>query len=112
METKRQLDVLDQRLAHSRYLAGDDYSIADMAVWPWYGALSMGLLYEAGEFLQVQAYTHIQRWTKDIAARPAVKRGRMVNRTSGELSSQLHERHEASDFDNNTQDKLAKTPQQ
>ncbi len=112
METKRQLDVLDQRLAQSRYLAGEDYSIADMAVWPWYGALSKGLLYEAGEFLQVQAYTHIQRWTNDIAARPAVKRGRMVNRTSGELSSQLHERHAASDFDNNTQDKLAKTPPQ
>ncbi|MSQ76131.1 MAG: glutathione-dependent disulfide-bond oxidoreductase [Rhodoferax sp.] len=112
METKRQLDVLDQRLAHSRYLAGDDYSIADMAVWPWYGALSKGLLYEAGEFLQVQAYTHIQRWTNEIAARPAVKRGRMVNRISGEPSSQLHERHSASDFDNNTQDKLAKPPPQ
>ena len=107
MEVKRQLDVLDHRLAHSEYLAGDAYTVADMAVWPWYGALAKGLLYGAGKFLQVQEYTHVQRWTEQIAARPAVKRGRMVNRASGEPASQLHERHEASDFDTKTQDKLA-----
>jgi GSH-dependent disulfide-bond oxidoreductase len=106
METKRQLDVLDRRLAESAYLAGDDYTIADIAVWPWYGALAKGLLYEAGEFLQVQDYKHVQRWTEQIAQRPAVKRGRMVNRTWGEPASQLHERHEASDVDTRTQDKL------
>ena len=106
METKRQLDVLDRRLAESAYLAGDDYSIADMAVWPWYGSLVKGVLYEAGEFLQVQDYSHVQRWADQIAARGAVQRGRMVNRTWGEPSSQLHERHEASDFDSKTQDKL------
>jgi len=104
---KRQLDVLDRRLAESMYLAGDDYSIADMAVWPWYGTLVKGQLYEAGEFLQVQEYTHVLRWTEAIAQRPAVKRGRMVNRTWGQASSQLHERHDASDFDTRTQDKLA-----
>ena len=109
MEVKRQLDVLDRRLAQSPYLAGNDYTIADMAVWPWYGALAKGLVYGAGEFLQVQEYTHVQRWTEQIAQRPAVKRGRMVNRVSGEPSSQLHERHEASDFDTKTQDKLAAT---
>ncbi len=107
METKRQLDVLDQRLAQSAYLAGDDYTIADMAVWAWYGALAKGLLYQAGEFLQVQDYKNVQRWTDEIAQRPAVKRGRMVNRTWGEPASQLHERHEASDFDTQTQDKRA-----
>ena len=107
METKRQLDVLDQRLAQTAYLAGDDYSIADIAVWPWYGALAQGLLYGAGEFLQVQDYKHVQRWTAQIAARPAVKRGRMVNRTGGDPAKQLHERHEAGDFDTMTQDKLA-----
>ena len=107
METKRQLDVLNRRLADSAYLGGDDYTIADMAVWPWYGALAKGLLYEAGEFLQVQEYTHVQRWTEQIAARPAVQRGRMVNRAWGEPASQLHERHEASDFDTQTQDKVA-----
>jgi GST-like protein len=106
METKRQLDVLDRRLAESAYLAGDDYSIADMAVWPWYGSLVKGVLYEAGEFLQVQDYHHVQRWADQIAARRAVQRGRMVNRTWGEPSSQLHERHDASDFDSQTQDKL------
>jgi len=106
METKRQLDVLDRRLAESPYLAGDDYTIADMAVWPWYGALVKGLVYDAAEFLQVQEYVHVQRWTDLIAQRPAVKRGRMVNRVSGELSSQLHERHDASDFDTKTQDKV------
>lgn len=107
MEVKRQLDVLDRRLAESPYLAGDDYSIADMAVWPWYGALVKGLLYEAGEFLQVQEYANVQRWTDRIAERPAVKRGRMVNRAWGEPSSQLLERHDAGDFDTKTQDKLA-----
>ena len=107
MEVKRQLDVLDRRLAENEYLAGDDYSIADMAVWPWYGTLVKGQLYEAGEFLQVQEYTHVLRWTEAIAQRPAVKRGRMVNRTWGQASSQLHERHDASDFDTRTQDKLA-----
>ena len=109
MEVKRQLDVLDQRLAGSLYLAGDEYTIADMAVWPWYGALVKGQLYEAGEFLQVQAYTHVLRWTNQIAQRPAVKRGRMVNRTFGEPASQLHERHDASDFDTKTQDKLVQS---
>ncbi|MEO8022274.1 glutathione-dependent disulfide-bond oxidoreductase [Polaromonas sp.] len=107
MEVKRQLDVLDRRLAEVPYLAGDDYTIADMAVWPWYGTLVKGQLYEAGEFLQVQTYTHVLRWTNEIAKRPAAKRGRMVNRTWGEASSQLHERHDAGDFDTRTQDKLA-----
>ena len=107
MEVKRELDVLDRRLAETTYLAGDEYTIADMAVWPWYGALAKGLVYEAGEFLQVQEYKNVQRWTDLIAARPAVKRGRMVNRVQGEPSSQLRERHEASDFDTQTQDKLA-----
>jgi len=107
METKRHLDVLDRRLADSAYLAGDDYTIADVAVWPWYGALARGLLYEAGEFLAVHEYRHVQRWTEAIAQRPAVKRGRMVNRTWGQPSSQLHERHDASDFDTRTQDRLA-----
>jgi len=110
MEVKRQLDVLDQRLAGSAYLAGDDYSIADMAVWPWSGSLVKGQLYGAGEFLQVQAYKNVLRWTDQIARRPAVQRGRMVNRTWGAPSSQLHERHEASDFDTRTQDKLAAPP--
>jgi GST-like protein len=107
METKRQLDVLDRRLAASPYLAGADYSIADIAVWPWYGALAKGQLYDAGEFLQVQAYAHVQRWAEAIAQRPAARRGRMVNRPWGELSSQLHERHDASDFEHRTADKLA-----
>ena len=106
MEVKRQLDVLNRRLAESTYLAGDDYTIADMAVWPWYGALAKGLVYEAGEFLQVQEYKNVQRWTDLIAERPAVQRGRKVNRIRGELSSQLHERHDAGDFDTQTQDKL------
>jgi len=107
MEAKRQLDVLDRRLAESEYLGGSEYTIADIAVWPWYGALAKGLVYGAGEFLQVQDYKHVQRWTDQIAARPAVKRGRMVNRSWGEPASQLHERHDASDFDTRTQDKLA-----
>jgi GST-like protein len=107
MEVKRQLDVLDRRLAETQYIAGDEYTIADMAIWPWYGGLAKGLLYGAGEFLQVQEYTHLVRWTNQIAERPAVKRGRMVNRTFGEPSSQLHERHDAGDFDSQTQDKIA-----
>ena len=107
METKRQLDVLDRRLAESKYLAGDDYTIADIAVWPWYGGLAKGLLYGAGEFLSVKDYKNVQRWADALLERPAVKRGRMVNRLSGEPSSQLHERHDAGDFDTKTQDKLA-----
>ena len=106
MEVKRQLDVLDRRLAETRYVAGDAYTIADMAIWPWYGALVKGQLYAAGEFLQVHEYRHVLRWTDEIAQRPAAKRGRMVNRTWGDPASQLHERHEASDFDTKTQDKL------
>jgi GST-like protein len=107
MEVKRQLDVLDRRLAESEYVAGGDYTIADMAIWPWYGGLAKGLQYEAGEFLQVQEYKNVQRWTKAIGERPAVKRGRMVNRVNGDPASQLHERHDASDFETKTQDKLA-----
>ena len=106
MEVKRQLDVLDRRLAESEYLAGRDYTIADIAVWPWYGALAKGLQYEAGEFLSVHEYTHVQRWTEQLAQRPAVQRGRMVNRRWGDAASQLHERHDASDFDTRTQDQL------
>jgi GST-like protein len=106
METKRQLDVLDRRLALVPYLAGEDYTIADIATFPWYGVLVQGGLYGAGEFLQVQSYTHVRRWADAIAARPAVRRGRMVNRFWGELSGQLHERHDASDFDLRTADKL------
>ena len=107
MEVKRQMDVLDRRLAEARYLAGDEYTLADIAVWPWYGALAKGLLYSSGEFLQVDDYTHVRRWTDAIAQRPAVKRGRMVNRTWGDPATQLHERHDASDFDTKTQDKVA-----
>ncbi|MDP1532179.1 MAG: glutathione-dependent disulfide-bond oxidoreductase, partial [Rubrivivax sp.] len=99
MEIKRQLDVLDRQLAQHAFLAGSDYSIADIAVWPWYGALAKGLLYEAGEFLQVQHYAHVQRWADQIAERPAVQRGRRVNRSWGDPASQLLERHEAVDFD-------------
>jgi GSH-dependent disulfide-bond oxidoreductase len=106
MEVKRQLDVLNRRLADNEYLAGDQYTIADIAVWPWYGGLAQGLLYGAGEFLNVQEYTNVQRWTNAIAKRPAAQRGRMVNRTWGEPSSQLHERHDASDFETRTQDKI------
>ena len=104
MEVKRQLDVLDRRLAESAYLGGDDYTIADIAVWPWYGNLAMGLAYESGEFLQVQDYKHVQRWTRAIFERPAVKRGRMVNRVIGDPATQLHERHDAADFETKTQD--------
>lgn len=99
MEVKRQLDVLDRRLAESEYIAGPDYTIADMAIWPWYGALAKGLLYGAAEFLSVHEYKHVNRWTEQISARPAVQRGRMVNRTWGEPASQLPERHDASDFE-------------
>ncbi len=106
MEVKRQLDVLDRNLANREYMAGDEYTIADMAIWPWYGALAKGLVYDAGEFLQVQEYKNVQRWTGKIAERPAVKRGRMVNRVFGEPSSQLRERHDASDFETKTADKL------
>jgi GST-like protein len=109
MEVKRQMDVLDRRLSESRYMAGDDYTIADMAIWPWYGGLAKGLLYEAGEFLAVQDYVHVNRWADEIAERPAVKRGRMVNRPFGDPASQLLERHDASDFDLRTMDKLAAT---
>jgi GST-like protein len=107
MEVKRQLDVLDRRLAESEYIAGSDYTIADMAIWPWYGGLTKGWAYGAAEFLSVQEYKNVVRWTEAIYSRPAVKRGRMVNRLTGEPSSQLHERHDASDFDTKTQDKLA-----
>jgi GST-like protein len=103
MEAKRQMDVLNRRLAETRYLAGDQYTVADMAVWPWYGALAKGQIYEAGEFLQVHEYTHVVRWADDIAQRPAVQRGRRVNRTWGAPESQLPERHEASDFDKGVQ---------
>lgn len=106
METKRQLDVLDRRLAEQPYLGGPDYTIADIATWPWYGALALGRLYDAGEFLQVQEYEHVQRWASEIDNRPAVKRGRMVNRVWGEPGKQLPERHEASDFEYRTKDKL------
>lgn len=107
MEVKRQLDVLDRLLAERPYLAGDQYSIADIATWPWYGALAKGQLYGAGAFLSVHEYRHVIRWADEIARRPAVQRGRKVNRTWGEPGSQLHERHDASDFDTKTQDKVA-----
>jgi len=107
METKRQLDVLDRRLGESAYLAGDAYTIADIAVWPWYGGLAKGLLYGAGEFLSVKNYKNVQRWADVIGERPAVKRGRIVNRLQGDPANQLHERHDASDFELKTQDKLA-----
>jgi GST-like protein len=107
MEVKRQLDVLDRRLGEAEFLAGDQYTIADMATWPWYGALVKGQVYEAGEFLDVGSYKNVLRWTDQIAKRPAVKRGRMVNRAFGAPESQLHERHDASDFELRTADKLA-----
>jgi GST-like protein len=106
MEVKRQLDVLDRRLAESEYIAGSDYTIADIAIWPWYGGLAKGWQYGAAEFLQVQDYKNVQRWAEQVYSRPAVKRGRMVNRMSGDPSEQLRERHDASDFDTKTQDKL------
>jgi GST-like protein len=106
METKRLLDVLDRQLAANEYVAGSEYTIADMAVWPWYGALAKGWAYEAAEFLSVHEYRHVQRWVDAIGERPAVRRGRMVNRVSGDPASQLHERHAAADFETRTQDKL------
>ncbi|MDP2800974.1 MAG: glutathione-dependent disulfide-bond oxidoreductase [Phreatobacter sp.] len=107
MEVKRQMDVLDRRLADNAFLAGPDYTIADMAVWPWYGQLAKGLLYNAGEFLDVESYRNVNRWSEALFARQPVQRGRMVNRVTGDPSSQLHERHEAGDFDTRTQDKIA-----
>jgi GST-like protein len=107
MEAKRLLHVLDRRLAESEYVAGSEYTIADIAIWPWYGGLAKGVLYDAGEFLNVQEYANVRRWADQIGNRPAVRRGRMVNRVSGEPSSQLHERHDASDFETKTQDKVA-----
>lgn len=106
MEVKRQLDVLDRHLADSQYMVGDDYTIADIAIWPWYGALALGMAYDAGEFLDVESYKNVQRWTKQVAERDAVKRGRMVNRTSGQPHEQLRERHDANDFETRTQDKI------
>ncbi len=106
METKRQLDVLDRQLADQQYICGDAYTIADIAIWPWYGLLVSNGLYDAAEFLDAQSYSHLGRWAKEIADRPAVRRGRMVNRTWGPLSEQLRERHDASDFETRTQDKL------
>jgi GST-like protein len=108
MEVKRQMDVLDRELSKHRYLGGDEYSIADMATWPWYGNLVLGEAYGAGEFLQVESYKNLQRWANEVLQRPAVMRGRKVNRTWGELSDQLHERHDSTDFDLKTQDKLLK----
>jgi GST-like protein len=109
MEVKRQLDVLDRQLANNQFIAGDEYTIADMAIWPWYGALVTNKVYDAAEFLEAHTYTNVLRWTDEIAHRPAVQRGRMVNRTWGEPEEQLHERHDASDFENRTEDKLAAT---
>jgi GST-like protein len=108
MEVKRQLDVLDRQLANHQFIAGDEYTIADMAIWPWYGALVNNKVYDAAEFISAHEYKNVLRWTKELEQRPAVKRGRMVNRTWGELHEQLHERHDASDFELNTQDKLQK----
>lgn len=106
MEVKRQMDVLDRHLANNKYLAGDEYSIADIAVFSWYGAMALGVLYDAGEFLDVKSYKNLQRWTAEISTRPAVKRGKMVNRAWGDPAGQLRERHDASDFELKTQDKL------
>jgi len=106
MEAKRQLDVLDRQLAERPYIAGDEYTIADMAIWPWYGQLCLGRLYNAATFLDVTSYKHVVAWAEKIDARPAVKRGRMVNRSFGEPEMQLHERHSASDFETRTQDKI------
>ena len=108
METKRQLDLLDQRLSKNKFISGSEYTIADIAIWSWYGQLALGRLYNAAEFLDVGSYTHLMDWTKKIDVRKAVQRGRMVNRVNGELSSQLRERHQASDFDLRTEDKLSK----
>jgi GST-like protein len=108
MEAKRQMDVLNRELAENRYLGGDSYTIADMATWPWYGNLVLGWAYAAGDFLDVGSYTHLRRWAEEILERPAVQRGRIVNRTWGPKDEQLHERHDASDFDLRTQDKLSR----
>jgi GST-like protein len=109
MEVKRQLDVLDQHLANNEYMCGDEYTIADIAIWPWYGAVVSNTVYEAAEFLNAASYKHLNRWAVQIGEREAVKRGRMVNRAWGPLETQLHERHDASDFETRTQDKLAPT---
>ena len=106
MEVKRQLDVLDRHLADNEYMCGSEYTIADIAIWPWYGRMVLGEAYEAGEFVDAKSYTNVLRWTNQIGARPAVQRGKMVNRTSGPLEEQLHERHDASDFDTMTQDRI------
>ena len=106
METKRQLDVLDRELADRTFIAGEDYTIADMAIWPWYGQMALGRMYDAAEFLDVTSYENLMRWAKRIDARPAVQRGRMVNRPFGEPAMQLHERHDANDFETKTQDKI------
>jgi GST-like protein len=106
MEVKRQLDVLDRQLADHRFIAGDDYTIADIAIWPWYGGVALGRAYEAAEFLDVASYRNVQRWAQEIDARPAVQRGIMVNRAQGPLEKQLRERHDADDFLTKTQDKL------
>ncbi len=109
MEVKRQMDVLDRRLAETPYIAGDDYTVADMAIFPWYGGLAKGWAYGSGEFLSVQDYKHVLAWADKLLERKAVQRGRMVNRMQGEPSSQLRERHEASDFETKTEDKVGKT---
>ncbi|WP_425100429.1 glutathione-dependent disulfide-bond oxidoreductase [Tropicibacter sp. S64] len=106
MEVKRQLDVLDRHLADNRFMSGDEYTIADIAIWPWYGRTVFGESYNAGEFLDVGIYTNVLRWAEEIAARPAVQRGRIVNKTSGDPAEQLHERHDAGDFETKTQDKI------
>ena len=106
METKRQLDVLDKRLADNQFICGDNYTIADMAIWPWYGQVALGTVYDAAEFLQTHEYTHLMRWANEIKSREAVKRGCMVNKSFGPEEEQLHERHDASDFDTKTQDKI------
>ena len=106
MEVKRQLDVLDRQLAENKFICGDEFTIADMAIWPWYGALVLNRVYEAAEFLDTASYKHVNRWTNEVGEREAVRRGRMVNRTSGPLEEQLRERHDASDFENRTQDKI------
>ena len=106
METKRQLDVLNRQLEHNEFIGGAEYSIADIAIWPWYGALVLGTLYSAAEYLEAHTYAHVMRWAKQLAERPAIKRGVKVNRTWGPAEEQLHERHDASDFDTKTQDKV------
>lgn len=105
MEAKRLLDVLDKQLAQHKFVAGDEYTIADMAIWPWFGNVVLGGVYDAAEFLDAGSYKHVQRWAKEVGERPAVKRGRIVNRINGPLNEQLHERHDASDFETNTEDK-------